>query len=72
MVVDCSPVKFWKVEEPVAKKLAEERSEVMKALVPFKEVAKKLVVVAALPVALMKVKFCKVEEPVAKKLVVEA
>ena len=45
----------------VAKRLVEEAVEL-----------KKLVVVAAEPVALMKVKFCKVDEPVARKLVVEA
>ena len=45
-------------------------SEVEKRLVLEAVVAKKLVVVAEVPVALMKVKFCKVEDPVARKLVV--
>jgi hypothetical protein len=47
-------------------------STVAKRLVELAVVEKKLVVVAAEPVALMKVKFCSVDEPVARKLVVEA
>ena len=41
-------------------------------MVELAVVEKKLVVVALLPVALMKVKFWRVDEPVAKKLVVVA
>ena len=81
VVVEFNPVKFWKVDEPYESKVAPVMlprvafpalSTVAKRLVEEAVVAKRLVVVAALPVALMKVKFWRVDEPVARKLVVVA
>ena len=43
VVVDCSPVKFWSVDEPVARMLAAVSRELMKPLVAVREVEKKLV-----------------------------
>ncbi len=43
VVVDCKAVKFWRVEEPVARILAAVRSELMKPLVAVREEVKKLV-----------------------------
>ena len=62
VVVACSPVKFCRVEEPVVKMFPAVRSEVMKALVPFNEVAKRLVEVACEVVAFRAVKFWRVVE----------
>jgi len=59
-------VNFWRVEEPLAVML------VVEAVTMLAVVAKKLVVVAEVPVALVKVTFCKVEEAVTKRLVVVA
>jgi hypothetical protein len=104
VVVEFIPVKFWRVEEPVTKRLervvrpevtlrvpvrlaADEivwpfrrpavitpawmfpvLSDVEKRLVDEAVVAKKLVVVALVPVALTKVKFWRVEEPLESRL----
>ena len=76
--VEFRKVTFWRVEEPVTRRLgivrapARVRFEIV-AFVANKFVldafvAKKLVVVAEVPVALTKVKFCKVEEPEVKRL----
>ena len=43
VVVDCRPVKFCRVVEPVARMLAAVSRELMKPLVAVREVAKKLV-----------------------------
>jgi hypothetical protein len=43
VVVDCRPVKFWSVDEPVARMLAAVSRELMKPLVAARVVAKKLV-----------------------------
>ena len=43
VVVELSPVKFCKVELPVARMFAEVSNDVMKALVPFNDVANRLV-----------------------------
>ena len=81
MVVDCNPVKFCRVDDPLESKLAAlidppvmlpVLSDDEKRLVDEAVVAKKLVVVAFVPVALVKVNLCSVDEPVARKLVVEA
>jgi hypothetical protein len=44
--VELTAVKFWRVDEPVARTLAEVRRAPMKELVEVKEVEKRLVVVA--------------------------
>jgi hypothetical protein len=68
VVVELSAVKFCRVELPVARILAEVSKEFMKALVPFNDVAKKLVEVDCVVVELSAVKFCRVEEPVVRML----
>lgn len=50
-------MKFWRVEEPVARMLANVPSPVEKSVPNVPEVEKKLVVVALVPVAFTKVKF---------------
>ena len=81
VVVDCNPVKFWRVDDPYESKLlavTDPKVEfpafntVAKRLVELAVVVKKLVLVLLVEVLLIAVKFCKVEEPVAKKLVVVA
>ena len=81
MVVDCSPVKFCSVDDPLERRLAAlidppvmlpVLRDVEKRLVGEAVLAKELVVVALVPVALVKVNLCSVDEPVARKLVVEA
>ena len=75
VVVELSPVKFWRVDDPYESKVAPVTlpsvalpafKTVAKRLVELAVVLKKLVVVAALPVALMKVKFWRVEEEYAR------
>ena len=72
VVVPCKAVKFWRVDEPVVRKLPAVKRLVMFAFVPESMVEKKVVVVAFDPVAFTKVKFWRVLEPVARKLVVVA
>ena len=81
VVVLFTPVKFWRVEEPVTRRFGTVRRPVevmapVKRLVKVPVVAKRLVVVADVPVALPKmrlVKFALVPKRlVAKKLVVVA
>ena len=80
-MVDCRPVKFCSVDDPLERRLEALIApavmlpvlrDVEKRLVDEAVVAKKLVVVAFVPVALVKVNLCSVDEPVARKLVVEA
>jgi hypothetical protein len=80
--VELSAVKFCRVDEPVARMLRDVRREarvadpplsvVKKKLVVEELVAKKLVVVAEVPVAVVKVKFCRVVDAVTRRLVVVA
>lgn len=74
-------MKFCKVDEPLARRLASVARPpvrfpvlrvVAKRFVEEATLEKKLEVVALDPVALMNVKFCSVDDPVARKLVVEA
>lgn len=57
---------------PVARILPAVRSELINPLVPFNDVANRLVEVDWVVVELSAVKFWRVEEPVARKLVVVA
>ena len=65
--VELVKVKFWRVEEPATSKSPLPLMVVV-AVVPIRSplapsmLAKRLVVVAALPVALIKVKFCRVDD----------
>ncbi len=65
--MEFNPVKFCKVVLPVARMLPAVRRDEMRPLVAVKLVEKRLVVVAPVPVALMKVKFCRVEEPLERR-----
>ncbi len=78
VVVELRPVKFWRVEEPLARKLLAVMRAVDVRLPPLPVVknrlvdeavvAKKLVVVAEVPVAVVNVKFCKVDEALMSRL----
>jgi hypothetical protein len=81
VVVELSPVKFWRVEEPYERRfpaVTDPKVElpafntVAKRLVELAVVVKKLVLVLLVVVELIPVKFCKVDEPVARRLVVVA
>ena len=66
--VELTAVKFWNVEEPVARRLPAVKSEFTKALVKVPLVEKRAVEVASEEVELTAVKFCNVEEAVATML----
>ena len=70
-LVELTAVKFCKVEEPLTKRLTKvaepAEREAENRLVEEAVVLKRLVVVAFVPVALVKVNFCKVVEPTTNK-----
>ncbi len=68
VVVELMPVKFWRVLDPVTRRLAVVMSPVLVRVPKVPMVEKRLVVVAWVPVAFTKVKFWKVEDAVARKL----
>ena len=79
VVVDCKPVKFWRVDEPYDSKVAEVMAPVemlpkvpvvAKRLVLLAVPVKKLVEVLFVVVPCKPVKFCKVDELSTSKLVV--
>ena len=77
VVVEFTPVKFWRVEEPVTRRFGTVRRPVevmapVKRLVKVPVVAKRLVLVELVVVELIPVKFWRVEEPRATRFVVVA
>ena len=71
VVVELTAVKFWRVDEALTKRLTKvaepAEREAENRLVEEAVVLKRLVVVAFVPVALVKVNFCKVVEPTTNK-----
>lgn len=67
VVVLFPAVKFWRVEEPLTRRLPRVAREELLKLVLERVVEKKLVVVAAVPVARVKVKLVRVDEALERK-----